>query len=94
MELIKNPAYKKPELLRLTPKGEDIFAELRERVAKASQKLIKLKATANCNMQLGCKTSRRSTKSDVRVIRSTHHWGFFNPLHPITSAPQGSRGQL
>jgi len=39
IELVNNPAHKRSKLLRLTPKGEAVFAELSDRIAVLSETL-------------------------------------------------------
>ena len=39
IELVNNPAHKRSKLLRLTPKGETVFAELSDRIAVLSETL-------------------------------------------------------
>lgn len=39
IELVNNPAHKRSKLLRLTPKGEAVFAELSDRIAGLSEAL-------------------------------------------------------
>jgi DNA-binding MarR family transcriptional regulator len=41
IELVNNPAHKRSKLLRLTPKGEAVFAELSDRIAKLAETLAK-----------------------------------------------------
>lgn len=46
IELVNNPAHKRSKLLRLTPKGEAVFAELSDRIATLSETLAKKEDTA------------------------------------------------
>jgi DNA-binding MarR family transcriptional regulator len=39
IELVNNPAHKRSKLLRLTPKGEAVFAELSDRIAILAETL-------------------------------------------------------
>ncbi|GAB4368062.1 MAG: MarR family transcriptional regulator [Elainellaceae cyanobacterium] len=39
IELVNNPAHKRSKLLRLTPKGEAVFAELSDRIAVLAETL-------------------------------------------------------
>lgn len=39
IELVNNPAHKRSKLLRLTPKGEAVFAEMSERIATLAETL-------------------------------------------------------
>lgn len=39
IEFINNPAHKRSKLLRLTPKGEAVFAEMSNRIAQLSETL-------------------------------------------------------
>src|SRR3712207_2909712 len=39
IELVNNPAHKRSKLLRLTPKGEAVFAELSDRITVLSETL-------------------------------------------------------
>lgn len=39
IELVNNPAHKRSKLLRLTPKGEAVFAELSDRIAILTETL-------------------------------------------------------
>lgn len=41
IELVNNPAHKRSKLLRLTPKGEAVFAELSDRIAVLAENLAK-----------------------------------------------------
>jgi len=39
IELVNNPAHKRSKLLRLTPKGEVVFQEMSDRIAKLAEAL-------------------------------------------------------
>jgi DNA-binding MarR family transcriptional regulator len=47
IELVDNPAHKRSKLLRLTPKGEAVFAELSDRIAVLSETLAEQKDAAS-----------------------------------------------
>jgi len=59
IELVNNPAHKRSKLLRLTSKGESVFAELSERIAVLSETL----AEPENAVQL---------QSAVRVVKHLH----------------------
>lgn len=41
IELVNNPAHKRSKLLRLTPKGDIVFQEMNDRIAKLAETLAK-----------------------------------------------------
>jgi DNA-binding MarR family transcriptional regulator len=43
IEFVNNPAHKRSKLLRLTPKGEAVFAEMSDRIAVLSETLAEQK---------------------------------------------------
>lgn len=53
IELVNNPAHKRSKLLRLTPKGEAVFAELSDRIAALAETLAEGKDAAQLQSAAG-----------------------------------------